>query len=202
MILTKPYILEGHALSKDSNIQLCEKIHKYDYVYLDMSQLLSVEQNEEFHKFQTSLDSNLIYTEDNDYGIERNHHVTCFYGLLNAPNNFEKIKYLYDISKPFLGSNLRINNISFFRNDDAPYDVMKFELSSNVLSFLNKTIYDLFENECTFPEYQAHMTVAYVKKGAFSEYEGKNNFTFCNTTLPITEIVYQDVYDNKKVLHL
>lgn len=203
MILTKNIFLENKIIKQTSNIQLIEKLHKYDYVYVDMNQLLSYIQNEEFHKFQNELDENLIYTaEDDEYGIDRNHHITLFYGLLHKENSISTRSKLI---KQFIYRNiddftLAIKEISFFRHDDSPYDVMKFDIESDFLNKVHYFIEESFENENTFKEYQPHMTIAYIKKGAFSEYEGLNTFSFCNTPIVINEIVFQDIYDTKKVI--
>ncbi len=201
MITTKPYILEGKSIKENSNIQLCEKLHKYDYMYLDMNNLLTVEQNEEFHTFQSSLNQELIYTEENDYGIERNHHITAYYGLLYNQNNLNEIINFIKPIKSLFTPSLMIKGLTFFRNEGVPYDVMKFEIKSSFLTALHESI-NVLPNENTFIDYQPHMTVAYIKRGSFIELENKNDFSFCNIEIPIKEIVFQDVYDGKTALYI
>lgn len=204
MILNKNYYIEGKFIKEKASIQLIEKVHKYDYLYIDMNQLLSYEENEEFHKFQTNLPEDYLYTEPNeDYGIERNHHITSFYGLL--PNN----DYQYKLIKMFIQKeiddfSLVIKGLSFFRHENSPFDVMKFDIESEALNKIFHFILNNFDNECTYTEYKPHMTVAYIKKGYFNDnqYEGKNDFSFCNKIYDLKEIIYQDTYDNKKVIYI
>lgn len=199
MLLQKDYIIEGLYLKKNINIQLLEKKHTYDYLYVDMNQLLSYEENEEFHKFQSSLPNDYLYVEPNEeYGLERNHHITSFYGLL--PGNdyqFKLIKMF--IQKEIDNFDLVIKGLSFFRREDKPFDVMKFDIESEALNKIHSYILNNFDNECTYTDYNPHMTVAYIKKGYFNDnqYDGNINFSFCNKVFSIKEIIYQDIYDNK-----
>lgn len=202
MILTKPYIIEGYLLKEKATIVLQEKVHKYDYLSVNMNEILTKEQSEEFHNFLSNLPEEYIYREDNDYGIERDIHITVYYGLINDGYNFKLIKQF--IERNIESIDLAIKGIGFFRHDNSPFDVMKFDIYSEALTKIHNFIDSSFANENTFKEYSPHMTIAYIKKGAFSDnqWEGKNDFSFCNTPIDIPEIEYQDMWGNKKIIYI
>ena len=197
-VTSKNYIVEGIGIKKNTLISLKEKVHTYDFVSIDMTNILSMAQSEEFHNFQSSLPQELIYTEEKeDYGVERKHHITVFYGLPYNEYNFKLIKQY--VNRHIKNVELEIKGISFFRLEDKPYDVMKLDINSEALNNIHYFIDDNFENENTFKDYHPHMTVAYIKKGAFTDLEGKS-LSFCNDLIGCAEIEYQDIYGDKRVI--
>lgn len=201
MILSKPYILEGFLLKEKSDIHICEKVHKYDYVSINMNEILVKEQSDEFHNFQYSLNDDYIYREDNDYGIERDHHITVFYGLVNNSYNYKLIKQFIDRNIEKI--EIQIKGIDFFRNEAVPYDVMKFDIESESLQRIH-TFINTLDNESTYVDYKPHMTIAYIKKGAFNDnqWRGYNKFSFCSSPVTIPEIEFQDIYGDKKIIYI
>ena len=201
MILTKPYIIEGIKLKEKASILIQEKIHKYDYVSINLNEILTKEQLEELYHFQGSLPSEYIYVEPDDYGIERDIHTTIFYGLKSNEDNFSIID---DYIKTNINSiELTIKGISFFRHSDSPYDVMKFEVESEGMRKIHSYVSSL-PNENTFLDFSPHITIAYIKKGTFTDnqWQGYNSFTFCNKPIAIPEIEFQDIYGNKKIIYI
>ena len=114
------------------------------------------------------IDKKDIYDdESNDYGVENEPHVTVLYGFLPSVKVNDIKKHLN-----FLSENIKftITGIGIFPGKgDTPYDVVKFNIKSDDLTKLNK-ICKKIPNEETFPEYNPHMTIAYVKKGCGSKY--------------------------------
>lgn len=109
-----------------------------------------------------------LYTEEG-HGRELKPHVTLKYGLLDEdPEMFFK-----DLpNKPIT---FTLGAVSRF-DTNPEYDVLKIDVTSPELSELHKLISDKYPNEDSFPEYQPHLTLAYVKKGAGKQVEGNTSF--------------------------
>lgn len=119
------------------------------------------------------------------------------WGLANIPDEFladdgrqaqddihVTVKYGIHITDPTVVRELLINQkplkaklgkISLFESDD--HDVVKLEISSNQLHQLNKTVSNNLEVTDTYPQYIPHVTIAYVKKGCGSRYDGCETFS-------------------------
>lgn len=108
-----------------------------------------------------------VYTEDGR-GIEEDPHVTALYGFHDEVT-VDEVK---DIVKKVLQkpTTVKVTGISTFSSEDKPFDVVKFDIESKELSRLNKKLQKL-PNTNTFPEYNPHMTIAYVKKGTGEKYK-------------------------------
>lgn len=126
-----------------------------------------------------------------EHGIEEEPHITVLYGFLPSitlnnikPLMVDKVIYIDDI---------RISGLSLFENDK--YDVVKLDIESDKLHTYNTFFKDTLENECTFPEYQPHITLAYVKKGTGKKYI--NQFTERDLIKPLMIMLRNaDVYYN------
>jgi len=116
------------------------------------------DQVHEVHPYQTEFTN----------GKEQHPHITVLYGLVNDKDYFS-IRAACQKHGPI---ELEIGNIKAFRNPDSDCDVLVHEIHSEALHRLNATL-SQFENKNSFPDYIPHMTLAYVKKGALAEYEGK-----------------------------
>ena len=111
--------------------------------------------------------------EDDDLsgeGKESNTHTTIKYGLHISDS--EEIFDFVDI-KPFF---LVLNNISLFENDD--FDVLKLGVESKELINLNKDICKEFEYTDSYPDYNPHVTIAYLKGGKGRKYVDMINDKF------------------------
>ena len=117
------------------------------------------------------VDKDDVYEEDDDYGYEKEPHVTILYGFhddkINKKDLYEEIKKLHPIT-------VTIDTINCFINkDNDDYDVVKFvvpkidQLKEYRKEFLK------FPNTQSFPGYHPHLTIAYVKKGEAKKYEQK-----------------------------
>lgn len=112
---------------------------------------------------------NEIYQKDNEYGYEKESHVTLVPCLDNNVD-LEKLKtYLDDISN----YKIVLTDLSKFECDE--YDVLKCNVASMKLNETNNKIKKDFE---TFSEYKnnykPHLTVAYMQKGMADKYLKKS----------------------------
>ncbi len=100
------------------------------------------------------------------FGIENEPHLTVLYGFhdeVTADEVFDLYKKTVDL-KPI---EIRIKGISIFKNPD--FDVVKFDVDSKTLTELNGVMRKL-PNTTKFPDYHAHITLAYVNKGEGDKY--------------------------------
>lgn len=119
------------------------------------------------------IDKDDLYVEGNDYGLETEPHVTVLYGFHENEKesvDMEKLKkYLIPLNELKIAS----NEISTFENEK--YDVLKYDIKSDKLFELNKTMTENFEYSTDFPNYHPHMTIAYLKPGKGKKYAEKLN---------------------------
>lgn len=118
-------------------------------------------------ELQNNIPEDELYKDDesdNDYGIEKETHVTLA-PCLDNNINLGKIKsHLKEIHR----YKTILTNISLFRNDK--YDVLKCDAQSVVLKDTNKSITDEFPTHSEFKEYHPHLTIAYLKSGMGDKY--------------------------------
>jgi 2'-5' RNA ligase len=138
-------------------------------------------------EFVNSLPTECVYEEEGEnYGKETNPHITLMYGLDDKEEARVK-ELLNKIPKNIMAE---LGQISKFENADTPYDVLKVEVKSPHLSRIHEMIKKNFNNDYKWPEYNPHVTLAYVKKGSCNEYIGSKifegmkfkfeNFTYSN----------------------
>ena len=93
------------------------------------------------------------------------------------------VKYGIHITDPIVVRDLLINQkpikikldkVSLFESDD--YDVVKLGVTSTQLRQLNKAVSNNLEVTDTHPDYNPHVTIAYVKKGLGRLYDGRDDF--------------------------
>lgn len=113
-------------------------------------------------------DDILYFEEGQEYGRETEPHVTIKYGLTENYSKDHMGKFVSQI-KPF---KIILESIDIFSN--PKYDVVKFDVKSNVLEKLNKLLIRL-PNEDKYPVYHPHMTLAYVKSGEGKRFVKKIN---------------------------
>ena len=138
-------------------------------------------------EFVNNLPNECIYEEEGEnYGKELNPHVTVMYGL----DDKEEARVKELLTKVPAKISARLGKISKFENADTPYDVLKIEVHSPHLNKIHEIIRKNFENSYKWPNYNPHVTLAYVKKGTCNEYVGSKifegmkfafeNFTYSN----------------------
>lgn len=124
----------------------------------------------EIKKIQEKIDEKDLYLGDkseNDlesYGFEEEHHVTLLYGLLPNVEWKDLKKYLLPLDKYLC----IMPSLSIFENDK--YDVLKLTVISPEMHITNKKLRENVEYHETYPEYQPHMTIAYLKPGKGKKY--------------------------------
>jgi len=115
-------------------------------------------------------DTDLCPTERHD-GRESSMHVTVQNGVL--AENAEQIQSIVDGFGPLEAS---LGPVSLFQNPEKEYDVVKIDVSSDQLHQMNREIADKLEINDPFPEFNPHITVAYVKKGSGHRLVGDSFF--------------------------
>lgn len=100
------------------------------------------------------------------FGIEKEPHLTILYGFHKEVTP-EDVFELYKKTTELKPIEVKIKGISIFENPN--FDVVKFDVNSKILNELNDTMRQL-PNTTNFPEYHAHITLAYVNKGEGKKY--------------------------------
>jgi 2'-5' RNA ligase len=127
-------------------------------------------------RLQNEIDNDDIYDEPG-FGIEKDHHCTIAYGLGDnvQPN---RMKLTFALSTPVT---FRVEDVSTFDQDD--HVVLKYAVKSGEISYLRRRVREDFGLPGnTYPRYNPHITIAYLKKGAdidkykkkFSELVGRS----------------------------
>jgi 2'-5' RNA ligase len=124
--------------------------------------MLSKEVSEKIINFgKRVIGEDQLYTEGNEFGRESESHVTIKYGFTKDLNELE-IRQLLKDQKPFM---VEIFGLDKFTTNPK-FDVAVFKVNSPVLSKLNEAA-SKFPNDDEYPEYNPHLTLAYVQKGKF-----------------------------------
>ena len=125
--------------------------------------MLSEEDTAKILKFSKQLiNDEDLYLEDNEYGRESESHVTIRYGFLKDLNELE-IRHLIQGQKSFMMEIFGLDKFASHPN----YDVAVFKVNSPVLKKLNE-LSGIHLNENEYPDYNPHLTLAYVQKGKFN----------------------------------
>ena len=141
------------------------------------------------------VDKKDVYEKDDDYGYEKEPHITIVYGLhqdeIDNKELYEKIK---ELIRPVT---VKIEKISIFENDE--YDVVKFDVPvTDELKEYRKEFMK-FPNTQKFPGYHPHMTIAYVKRGEGKKYVQKLDKPF---EVTFRQAVYSNPEHKKKYFDL
>jgi len=159
-----PKEVEKFASTKDSEINEDDTNHKLEYGclmnYLDIPTWET--------KILSKIDRDDLYDDETkSFGLEYDCHITILFGLHNNVNVDDVIKEVNDyVKKPI---KIEIKKLSHFENEK--FDVLKFDVESPELRELNKIIKEKFEHTETYPSYEPHITVAYLKPGTAKKYE-------------------------------
>ena len=110
-----------------------------------------------------------IDSEDlHENGIEDEPHITILYGF--ECDKFHENKLCEIISKSLSNKKeieYKLEGLGMFENDE--YDVLHFEIKSEDLNNMFKSVSKL-PNQNEYPDYKAHSTIGYVKKGKGKKY--------------------------------
>ena len=137
------------------------------------------------------IQDSILYTKNNEFGREKEPHITIKYGFEPDLNEIQIRKILKDI-KPF---HVRVKGLSIF-NTNSEYDVVKFDIEFPTLNDLNKKC-SKFPNHDEYPIYRPHLTIAYVQKNTFGT--GGGNI---NISVPIRMIYYSPMIGEKSYFNL
>lgn len=108
-----------------------------------------------------------VYDEPG-FGIEDEPHTTVLYGFHDEVQLEDVQKITKKIAKGPIS--VEVTGVGVFSGDKMPYDVVKFNVESKELERMNAAAKKL-PHTSSFPKYEAHMTIAYVKKGAGEKYK-------------------------------
>ncbi len=117
-------------------------------------------------------------TEPDDYGREKEPHITIKFGLTQSYTQ-SQLQQLLVGTKPF---SINIRGLSVFQNPN--FDVIKFDVDGQELTRL-RTIFDKLPNNDEYKEYHPHMTLAYVKPGVGQKFQNKKINTFSKTVIDL-----------------
>lgn len=142
----------------------------------------------------------LYYNEkENISGTETDPHVTVLYGI----HGDIPMKDIEAQVEKFEPTEIKYKNISFFESEK--YDVLKIsvETTSN-LKKSRKILMDNLKHTLTFPDYNPHLTIAYVKKGTVEKYtKNKKLVDLCKNIDMISDTVkISTPSKEKKIIHL
>lgn len=113
-----------------------------------------------------------IDPEDDSFGLEDEPHTTLLFGLHKEVTT-NQVKSVLD---KFTYSTCKIFNPSLFNGEK--YDVLKFEVRGENLKETNEEL-KKFPHTSTHPNYNPHLTIAYITKGKGQKYVdllNKNKF--------------------------
>lgn len=111
------------------------------------------------------IDPNDVYHQDN-LGLEMKPHVTVLWGFNDSMVDIDMLK---SFCGPVGDIKTTIDGINIFQTDEG-YDVVKFNVHSDALHYLNSAMRTNFEYENDYDVYKPHMTLSYVKTGQGSKY--------------------------------
>lgn len=144
--------------------------HSYSWVFLDLPKDVA----DMIIEFGKQIEPEDLYTKEAYSGLELDAHVTIKYGL--TADEAKEIKERLEDEK---GGKFHLGESSIFEKEE--YDVVKIEVESEDLERLHNRLNEL-PHEDKYPDYKAHATIAYVKKGKGKKYVGKfkinKNFKF------------------------
>lgn len=107
--------------------------------------------------------------EDGSYGRERVPHATVLYGLYSADPDSVR-DYLLN-TDPF---EIKLGRVSAFKN--CKFDVLKIDVESEGLQDLHERLTENCGFFFNYPCYKPHITLAYLRCGRTTPYEGDDTF--------------------------
>jgi len=174
---------------------MIKKEPKRKYEYNCLMATLDVDK-ELWSQFTSNIDENDLYTEigNSRYGIENENHVTILYGIHQEEDPLKVVNFAESLTE----FTVTIGELSLFEN--KLFDVLKFDINDSRLTQLNSQLRELVEYTSTYPDYHAHMTVAYLKPGMGKKYlDLVANF---DKTILIKEMEYSVVNGSKIFIQL
>ncbi len=149
--------------------------------------------DKECKSIQEIIDEDDLYLgtkDDPGYGREDEPHVTLLYGLHNDVEDV-KVESIIEKIKPL---EVLLSKVDIFENER--YDVLKFTISDEYLTEINSLLKEL-PHTTDYPKYNAHCTIAYLKKGKGPTYVKKFKDKF-NLKVKGDKVVYSKSDGYKK----
>ena len=126
-------------------------------------------------------------------GMEEEPHVTIFYGLHEEVTTDDVREALDGLS---IGQ-IRLSGISIFENEDA--DVLKMDVvDSPGLVAMHDMIKGALPNSETYPDYEPHVTIAYLKSGMGKKYVTNKSL---NYPMSVKDIVYSYADRTQEIIY-
>lgn len=123
-------------------------------------------------------------------GREDQSHITLLFGTHARGDVAEKVRALLADEPPIT---VTLGKTSVFKaGPDGKSDVVKIDVDSPELHALNKKIAEALPHTDTYPTYQPHVTVAYVKPGEGQKYAGNAALAGQTITLDHVEVSSKD----------
>lgn len=154
-----------------------EVSHDYSWVYTNLPPKIQ----DMLIGFGKEIDPDDLYEKEAENGLEMDPHCTVKYGLLT-----DEVKDIKEILQKQKGGKIYMGESSIFEADK--YDVVKIEIESEDLKRIHGELNKL-PHEDKYPEYKAHATIAYVKKGRGKKYVGKFKI---NKSFKFDEVFFGD----------
>lgn len=127
--------------------------------------------NEPFWNDITSqIDKEDIYDKEG-FGLETEPHCTVLYGFKDPDLNIQNKLSKFLVNFPKKEVSVISNKINLFENEE--FDVLKYEVDKNLckkLTKLNQILDENFEIKNDYPDYNPHVTIAYLKPGRGKKY--------------------------------
>lgn len=149
---------------------------------------LSDEQAEPIFDFLKTIDAKDLA----DDGLETEPHITVLYGLTSDSQGPVVVT-----CREFGPLTAMLGKVESFENPE--YDVLKITVTSPDLTKANEALKKL-PYSSDFPDYQPHLTLAYLKPGAAKKYVGSDIFK--GTKLTFDSLVFSDSQKNKRTIKL
>lgn len=145
---------------------------------------------------QNKIPEENIYIEEDDrsFGLEDEPHVTLLYGIHSDEVSDNDVMNV--VKEMNWKQAIKVGNLGLFENEK--YDVLKLEANAEWLKEANKTLCEKLPYSTDFPDYNPHLTIAYLKPGTGKKVV-KDLGSFESEMSP-NKIVYSLPSGNKKVL--
>lgn len=154
-------------------------IYDHSSTQIDLNQDIS---NEVLEWGKINIPNDALFEDDLDKGRENDIHCTLLYGLKTTdPSDVQRL-----IPKDMHEITLRFGLITAFMTK-PDYDVLKIDIESPELLRLHYILRNNLENDNSYPDYQSHLTVAYLKKGQALKYIGDDNFRYRTFVTPVIQ---------------